>query len=65
VNGLGTDIEVEFFTNNHIRAIAPFILGPTAYLSIAEQHFNNFWEFQQYVESKYGLSKRQLLDTFY
>lgn len=36
VNGLSDDIEVEFFTNEHIRAIAPIILGPAVYLPLQD-----------------------------
>lgn len=45
--------------------IAPLLLGDAAYDLLVESGWDDWYSFQETVEARFGLSKRQILDAFF
>jgi hypothetical protein len=65
LNGLGPKIDVARMRDEHIKVVAPILLGDHIYEQFASVFFSSWAAFEIAVEARYGLSRKQILDAFY
>lgn len=63
--GLGPEIRAEHFHSQHIRQVAPVVLGEPVWELVKNEVFTSWGDLRVVVDRRFGLSSRQVLNAFY
>ena len=65
MEGLGPEISVWDLRREHLRQVAPVLLGPMVWEMFKHEAWDSWGEMEAAVDRRFGLSRRQIVNAFF